>query len=52
MRTNWRDRHGVVHQTALRSWQIKMLCGAVATYQCRQTESSVDCMGCLVKGAT
>lgn len=29
-----------------------MLCGAKATYRCVQTKSNVDCMACLVKGAT
>ncbi len=46
---NWRDKQNIVHQAAIWSWQIKMACGAIATNGCRPTNSSVDCMACLVR---
>lgn len=51
-RVHWHDKHGIVHQEGTWSEHITMRCGAKATYRCVQTKADVDCMACLVKGAT
>jgi hypothetical protein len=56
----WQDATGVVHQetgsllAAVGGWAMLMWCGAEAPYDpsYRFTKRTVDCMTCLVKGAT
>jgi hypothetical protein len=43
----WRDKRGIVHREGRRSWQVRMRCGAVATYGDRETAGEVDCMACV-----